>query len=687
MRSRINIIVSQTLIEGSDIALRANGTDFNFYFFQFPLRERDIRISTHNGVQTTFISRKISETIGQNILLDVEIIQRGESVYELVVTALEDNVTFNLVSNNSSLGINTFNQQSVEPFVVLSETLTNVSEDLYNYTVVTNKSLGQTTLSAFNSGNPFDIEILPEFISQTNFAGDTLSLNLQKYEYYQLDITDLSDLSNVREYTIFREPIRLLNPDNILFRTDRVGGGVNVTLSYSETTSFPLEWSLNFSEYQSSAFYLNQEAGEYTVSIRDSIGQEVSTQIILRIQSSEPYFTYSKLNSIRGAKQETIDNRFVHRNDDNTLSFQEDVECVKGYTYNYLNSDSVRLQFKTNFDTVTADALGMVNTSLTVEKKSNNLNRKTAYTATATTQGNSTFITFGSGNILDFNDTTQVLDRYILNDRLPFWAQQGAIIEINGGEYMIDRIINNFSGTTRRAIQINNIGSKGSIVVKARFDLLPYEVYEVDVPVLSYINSCFQVRIQAIDGRFRNIEFLTEKIQINNSLKKHSYFVWRSTENNDVDYSTGIFHNARFAVTKQSSGFLQEQEIFNSDTNSYLTSSQNIKTISLEFDLLTTGVAESLVFALSAKSLFIDGVGYVKNEAFEIEGALDKSNLYRVTAQLVESGFNFDFIDFEQEAPLSFTNFDIPSLDRSRLIGVNHGSGLVTTDDGFVSNP
>lgn len=53
---------------------------------------------------------------------------------------------------------------------------------------------------------------------------------------------------------------------------------------------------------------------------------------------------------------------------------------------------------------------------------------------------------------------------------------------------------------------------------------------------------------------------------------------------------------------------------------------------------MTKELWRKLKIALSHDLIFIDGVGYVKDEDFETEGPLGQTNLYVLTATMVKTG-------------------------------------------------
>lgn len=81
------------------------------------------------------------------------------------------------------------------------------------------------------------------------------------------------------------------------------------------------------------------------------------------------------------------------------------------------------------------------------------------------------------------------------------------------------------------------------------------------------------------------------------------------------------------------------------------------ETNQFKFEPLTKEMWRKLKIALSHDTIFIDSVGYVKEEDFETEGPLGQSNLYVLSATMIKTGYvytketNNVIIGFANEIP------------------------------------
>ncbi len=483
--------------------------------------------------------------------------------------------------------------------------------------------------------------------------------------------------------------IHTLNSDLLTFKATRTPEGYTVNVFYDNAIAS--EYSIDGGVFQSTPLFFNVAEGNHTITVRDLYNGEVSKDIEIEgTFSQKPYYLMSNLNSVRFAKRETVDNCDVFKNINNALSCEEDVKKPYEFVHDLLPCDPIRLQFKTNYRDL--------NVSI-IEDSGNTQNividQKTSYTEISETRdckvkevGQYVGMYFTSGNIYNFQSLT-VKETYNLNGNLPVWGVIGNFASVFGTyREILDIVYDEDLGVKVllfESYSTDNTANLLNSIVDCVYDLFNYEVYEFTTLAASFINQSFQFKIDMTDTRFGTVSFLSEKIKVHNDLTGYVSIIARNRTNTDVNYQTGIYHSIRANFIKKYEEPIQENETFRSDNSAYLVSSDNYFQTVFEFEPVTTAVMNQLTAILSCSEVFIDGIGYVKSEAFEIEPALEDTNLYIVIAKMTRTGVNFDKQDFKQDMPLDFTGFDIPALNSSDDAYLSYGNGIVTGNNNFVT--
>jgi len=406
-----------------------------------------------------------------------------------------------------------------------------------------------------------------------------------------------------------------------------------------------------------------QADGDYTIYVKDQFGCTVSKDYTVSGSGGrDAFFHVSKYNSISFSKDEVWDGaeNGVHKNRDNVLSL---TDFGKKTLYEerliLRDDDEVTIQFKSNYANHDVEIQNCAGEALSqtpaIVKKSNNTDLFESLDATLTSLGDGrSALFFTSGNV--YNEAGGVFGSYELQGNLPDSAIIGVSVEIVGhGVHEIRDII--YSEDLGKKIMVFNYGYNGvdaAVVMKAYYDLLPYEVYEFTVDVSANVYhgntiepDLFRVKLQASDGLYGTVNYYSEYIkQYGVSDWNYDKFVsinYWNNNNRDVFYLYGIKHFLRAEVLEVSTIIDDTNEIVKADNTTYVASSTLHEGIKVKFAECTHRMALKLSMALSCENLFINGLGYVKKENISIS-PIENTNLYEVECELLSNGENFSTV-------------------------------------------
>ena len=86
---------------------------------------------------------------------------------------------------------------------------------------------------------------------------------------------------------------------------------------------------------------------------------------------------------------------------------------------------------------------------------------------------------------------------------------------------------------------------------------------------------------------------------------------------------------------------LQESEINITDLTSSVTDSSTHEMDKISFDEVEKGRMRQLVVALGCENLFVNGIGYIKNGAVDVEN-LPNTNMYSISVELLKTNINYN---------------------------------------------
>lgn len=439
--------------------------------------------------------------------------------------------------------------------------------------------------------------------------------------------------------------------------------GATVSALIPNAVGLELQYSLDSVNWQTSNVFSGLDIGNYVLYVKDQLGcsKNKTFSVLENSFGYKPYVFISKENSFRFKEPNgvylTDENQFFNQSY-NTINY-----C---FIQDFLNTDIITTQFKSNYQNVSAfvtDLDSGLETQIPVVKRTNNLGIKQKYSNVKKYKINNTQfgVYFESGNILDY-DTNLPIEGYSLNGSLPIWAKLGNYIALDGAFYQINSI--GFDENVNAEVLIFNgiMNQQQEIVVASSiYNLQEYEIYEFEVRFINFQNKRLQLDIRNSDPNYGNYRWVSEEIHTNQALNRYLEIRYYNSTNTNVVYSTGIEHLLRIPFNKIKAVDSDSSENYTTDTNSHLLDSKIYEITEFDFMPLPLELWRKLKIALSVDSIFIDGVGYSKNSEFTKE-ALGSSNLYKLTAQMIKNGFVFNSSMQTNEFIIEEPVLNIPGL-------------------------
>ena len=608
------------------------------------LAETFFTIRDSNG--KTKIGLSITES-AYNYYLAVQTDYNNSSNYTITylsntvtIEAKESNVVFSILENNTSGRISTLITNEVEaiPITIDSVTYSQADSDACNYVKVnvTTSELATSISSPIvvdpNIDNPFSFD----YLRGTNI---------------QLSCTNGVTTAN----GVYTLPgiLAIGNVDVVLFNTPT---GSNATINVSNVGGLTLQYSLDNTTWKSQNTFNGLVEDTYTIYVKDQLGCTVSKsfEVVVFTPDIELNSAFSYLAnemSIRFKKNIAWDNFSDYKNEDNTLSCEED-KSYFGKNYKYYHKfqtvDIIETQFLSNYSDISANIIKEDGSkvALTINEKVNNIGVKDYRDATYYKYSDTQIgVYFTSGNTYDYV-TGLVNGTYVLNGLLPDWGVIGNYIEISTlGWFSISEII--YDEALNHDVLLINYAYSGAAVIEkvgSIFNYKNYNVYDFEINFFDYLNEDVQIEILQNDINFGDYNYLSETISVSNYWDNTIELKWYNDTDSFVYYSTGIINKSRFDFEKFDSESDSELEIHKTDTTAILISSESYKSKVLEFSPVTTSIMEQIKKALLHKELYINNVQYVSNSSPETE-IIPNTNLYIVRAKLTKTGnvFNSEY--------------------------------------------
>jgi len=436
-----------------------------------------------------------------------------------------------------------------------------------------------------------------------------------------------------------------------------------------------LEYSLDGSVWQSSNVFTSLTTGIYTLYVRDQLGCSFNKDFEVKEFSNNditipvPFVYISKSNPIRYAKRDG------KNNDDSLLSYEYKGSPKWCEKQQWLNTDIVTTQFKSNFETNTVNIIKSNGTIDVIfpNKMSYNRDIKDKRDARVTDVNGDltkTGIYFTAGDTYNY-DTDAVTGTYALNGALPEWGVIGNYFKIGSIWYLIEEI---FFDVVKQAnvlvVTLNYVANPSPIVVSTIYDRQNYEIYEFDVDFSAYNNTDIQVEVVHEDLNYTTQSWLSEKQQIRSTLPDLLEIRYYNTDNTDIFYATGFRGLIRIPFDSLKAKTDGETDTHKTDTNVFLLDAVEYELDELIIKGVTKEIARKIVRILSHEVVGINEIGYVLQALPTIDG-LGFSNIYNLTALMTKTGNVYNAVVSTDDEISTAPPIDIPNL--------------VITENGFIS--
>lgn len=522
--------------------------------------------------------------------------------------------------------------------------------------IITDRITGSYSLPTGNTDNPVVFELM---------RGEAFNLNLFSEDGQEINLV----------YGLNQVPSRL-NSSKFNFVITNSPAGGTVVINNEDLYLLNLEYSLDNTTWQSENEFSGLFEGDYTIYIRDHLGCSFSeTFSIDGVSLRVPYFKMPKSNAIRYANRVTWDDCANYKTDENTLCHEtEDVEEPKGYIQDWQSCDVIPTQFRTSYRTRTATLIKTDGTEvdLPISKMTSNMGLKNSRDARKYDLGEGkTGLYFLNGNLYDFDTGIDSGDDYVLNGLLPDWAQAGNYVKVDDVWFLIEDTITDEDKNAQVIVYSSSYtGEDVAVIAGSVYNLENYEEYEYTIDMASYIDDCFSVQLVCEDASFTTITQLSEQQHVAIVKPGTIEIKYKNSSNTDVNFSRGLEYTLRFLREKVSAKIDDETEVNKTDTSAYLSESEIHEVDDFLFSPLPKQIMYLLLYALSHDTVSINGVSYVKAESLNVDGPLESTNLYEVTASMLKlnSAFNTNLV--VGSPTVSGSDIEIP--------------GLIEHDDGFV---
>lgn len=523
--------------------------------------------------------------------------------------------------------------------------------------VAADSVIGSHTIPSGNTQNPFTFERLRgQGFSITMFSADGQQLSQSRFA------------SQVPS---------LLNSGLVSLVITNSPNGATVVVNSNNVNNLTLEYSLDNTNWISENEFSGLAAGSYILYVRDNFG--CSFNISFTIDESGvvrlPYFKWPKSNPFRMSERVDWGNCSDYKTDDNTFCHEtEDVEEPKGYVQDWQTCDIVPAQFQTSYAVQSVKIIKSDDSEIVipVNKQSNYIGLKDSRDARKYDLGSGkTGIYFTSGNIYNYDTGVDTNEDYTLNGYLPDWATVGNFIKVDSSWYLIEQIITDINKNAQVIVISNNYsGSDVAVIVSALYNLEDFEEYEFSIDMSTLNNECFQIQLICTDPDFETITYLSEYQHVETVKPGTVEIIYRNSTNTDVNFSRGITFKLRMFVERVSARDDEETQTNKTDRSAYLSESQINDVDEFLFSPVPKQFMRLLKLALSHDTVTIKGVNYIKNENIKIDGPLEATNLYDVTAVMIrtEDSFNSNLVKGTNE--VNSQDIVIP--------------GLIESDSGYI---
>ncbi|MFL1896778.1 hypothetical protein ACJRPK_13815 [Aquimarina sp. 2-A2] len=400
--------------------------------------------------------------------------------------------------------------------------------------------------------------------------------------------------------------------------------------------SLGLRYSLDGVTFKTSPSFDGILVGDYTMYVQDDFGcnQNLNFSIVDDESSAErltPYFLYPELNSISLA----IQKEKQYKNFDNTLSVEEEGLNFKDFFHLIEKNDVVRCQFRSTYDDYQLKMKDCQGTEVLVpvEKVSNNTNIFDSRDGLLKIYNdNYVGVYLDGGKTYDANLNATGFSGY--SKKLPPYYKNNGFIKLNNiGWYQITEIF--FDEEVSAYVALTNYRadsvSQDFVIVTYNYNQLPYEVYEFEIDFTSY-EGIYYLQLD-VTGFGETFCLISERLDVREKHERVFEIRASNTENNRVNYQTGIQHLLRLPYVRQKT-IAPETNVEINRTDSKIThlNGEVTDNYSFEFMPIPGAMIRKLSRILVLDRVFIDGKNYIQPE-FDSE-PLGSTNKYDLTVTM-----------------------------------------------------
>ena len=397
------------------------------------------------------------------------------------------------------------------------------------------------------------------------------------------------------------------------------------------------QYSLNDVDWQTSNVFNGILPGAYTIYVRDQWGCKITEEFVVSLATIRPpvYRLIPKSNSFGWYEQQSpVDDCHSPYRVDNALP--NNYKPTRFYNPRYFqpwcNSDLPRTQFRSNYDTLTAELVKIIDGShvkdFTIYQVSDNIGQRQIMDARIYDRGSGqTGVYWMSGNL--YNELGDITGSYTLDGQLPEWARVGQKFTISGsvtdGLFEIKQIIFD-SILLVNAVVIDRIYTDvaeiTTVKVDATYNRLNYETYEFISFLDDVSEGCYKIKLSMTDSLEEYPDSLWESYPFIVSPATRDMVYIESSDHVDdgIIYTTGIVHKQRFQ------GLFFEQDF----PSQYETSRDSRKALQkldgrvqqvivLEAIDVPYWVYEKLSLFISKKLIKVNNLAVQIEEPFEVE--------------------------------------------------------------------
>lgn len=381
--------------------------------------------------------------------------------------------------------------------------------------------------------------------------------------------------------------------------------------------------------------------------------------------SRENYIHISKGNAINFTKIETIDNISKFKNENNLFQFENYNEFSYSENILFNKKDKPAIQIKSNYSSLKAFIRDESEneTELSLLRKSDNLNKFLNIDCKVYSNSNNNLSLYFDDSESDINyydENDNALGIYELVDYLPDFAVIGNYVEVVGfGVLQISNIIIDYD-INKKTIVFDEeyTGELISSTAKSTYDILSYNIYEYYFDFTELESGLYDIYIVAKnEDESEIVEYLSENIYLLDEHERTLCIHYYNEDNKDLFYKYELINQLRVDYSDVTRFNVEEVEInINDNISNSIKSELNFGNKFL-FEDLTTKQLDTLSIALSSESVFINGVGYIKNGNLSIEKQ-ENTNIYSLEAEMLKTN-----VELKLTNPrLSLIDMMIPNL-------------------------